>query len=386
LAKLWIVTRKQGERGYPTGHISTSSTKEGTWEYLSKTVLVPADVKEINVRIENARLGKVWFDDVKIVKGNTSETVIVEESNYYPFGLKHKGYNNVVSSNGNSAAQKFGFGGKELNQELGIQWHDFGARNYDASLGRWMNLDPLAEQMRRHSPYNYAFDNPIYFIDPDGMAPMSFAYDYDKESEEYEVPIMAPIYDPLIVASTVVDDTGKIIDYKDDGDDNIYLYDRQGIVVGTERDDTTYTPGNSIVQEDLNEGYVLYNGQLAMQITRPAGVIGGAGILEYIGIGGIFKLSSLLNLLRSLTFKNGTKWVFGTFKSSAKWASQLAKREWTKKQITQAITKGQKFKAVNNVNKGNSATRYVHPTTGKSVVVDDVTREVLHVGGAGFKY
>ncbi len=91
LAKLWIVTRKQGERGYPTGHISTSSTKEGTWEYLSKTVLVPADVKEINVRIENARLGKVWFDDVKIVKGNTSQTVIVEESNYYPFGLETQG-------------------------------------------------------------------------------------------------------------------------------------------------------------------------------------------------------------------------------------------------------------------------------------------------------
>ena len=174
LAKLWIVTRKQGERGYPTGHISTSSTKEGTWEYLSKTVLVPADVREINVRIENARLGKVWFDDVKIVKGNTSQTVIVEESNYYPFGLRHKGYNNVVSSNGNSTAQKFGFGGKELNEELGLEWHDFGARNYDASLGRWMNLDPLAEQMRRHSPYNYAFNNPVYWIDPDGMKPQDF--------------------------------------------------------------------------------------------------------------------------------------------------------------------------------------------------------------------
>ena len=172
LAKLWIVTRKQGERGYPTGHISTSSTKEGTWEYLSKTVLVPADVKEINVRIENARLGKVWFDDVKIVKGNTSQTVIVEESNYYPFGLEHKGYNNVVSSNGNSVAQKFGYNGKELNEELGLQWHDFGARNYDASLGRWMNIDPLAEKMRRHSPYNYAFNSPLMFVDPDGLYPI----------------------------------------------------------------------------------------------------------------------------------------------------------------------------------------------------------------------
>lgn len=103
--------------------------------------------------------------------GSISLSEIIEESNYYPFGLKQKGYNNVVSGNGNALAQQWKFGGKQIQEELGLNWYDVSARNYDAALGRWMNLDPLAEKMRRHSPYSYAFSSPIYFMDYDGMMP-----------------------------------------------------------------------------------------------------------------------------------------------------------------------------------------------------------------------
>jgi RHS repeat-associated protein len=107
--------------------------------------------------------------------------VIQEENNYYPFGLKHIGYNGVASSTND--ALKYKYNGKELQDELGLAMYDYGARNYDPALGRFMNIDPAAEVSRRWSPYNYAYNNPLYFVDPDGRLSKSFIDELIKKSD-----------------------------------------------------------------------------------------------------------------------------------------------------------------------------------------------------------
>ncbi|UII34887.1 hypothetical protein LVD17_13830 [Fulvivirga ulvae] len=106
----------------------------------------------------------VFFDDMKVV---VTESNVLETSDYYPYGLQIAGGFKRVTAKEN----RFKFNGFEL--QTGLDWgvYDYKARHYDPVLGRFLNVDPAADLMRRHSPYNYAFDNPIRFIDPDGMLP-----------------------------------------------------------------------------------------------------------------------------------------------------------------------------------------------------------------------
>ena len=105
----------------------------------------------------------VFFDDFNVTQ---SGTPIMQKEDFYPFGLS---FNSETREN--TVPQNFLYNGKELQNDLSLDWYDYGARMYMPEIGRWGVVDPLSEKMRRHSPYNYAFDNPIRFIDSDGMAP-----------------------------------------------------------------------------------------------------------------------------------------------------------------------------------------------------------------------
>jgi RHS repeat-associated protein len=103
----------------------------------------------------------VFFDDFQIQQVHSK---VVQSDDYYPFGLTFNSY-----SRENTTPQDFKYNGKELQDELNLNWLDYGARMYDPAIARWMAVDPLTEAARRWSPYQYCYNNPIRFIDPDGM-------------------------------------------------------------------------------------------------------------------------------------------------------------------------------------------------------------------------
>jgi RHS repeat-associated protein len=137
---------------------------------------------------------------------------VVEESVYYPYGM------NRARSGGFEA--EYRFTGKELDDENDL--HYFGARYYDAMVGRFVSVDPLMVDI-----YNYAKNNPVIFIDLAGLIPMNAMIDTAAQTLSDNAPYFGPGLDANLVPPDVIEQQQNSLLLQ--GDDRAYLISRLAV-------------------------------------------------------------------------------------------------------------------------------------------------------------
>ena len=115
-----------------------------------------------------------------------SQSGTVEETNhYYPFGGAFASTSNV---------QPYKYNGKELDTKKGLNWYDYGARHYDAVLGRFITVDALYDKHFKVSPYVYCGNEPVGRIDPDGNDwRVQTHYNRETDKIEYKITVRAAL-------------------------------------------------------------------------------------------------------------------------------------------------------------------------------------------------
>ncbi len=188
-AKIFYHYNAAGVKLAKTNETSTSSVEQTT-EYVGNVIYMDGEIAY--VATAEGRMVPVQTDtetnwhyeyNIKDHLGNTRVTFggsllsgkvdLIQQSHYYPFGLvfKQENYQNALADYNKN---KYLYNGKELQDDQlagrSLNWYDYGARMYDAALGRWHSVDPLSEMYLALSPYHYAGNNPVNNIDIDGRS------------------------------------------------------------------------------------------------------------------------------------------------------------------------------------------------------------------------
>ncbi|WP_218150427.1 DUF6443 domain-containing protein [Chitinophaga arvensicola] len=122
------------------------------------------------VYTSNEGTQEVYFDNLVVAQASGP---VLEETHYYPFGLAMAGISSNALKGSNYAENRLKYNGKELQSKefgngSGLEWYDYGARMYDAQIGRFHIQDRLAETYLSFTPYNYCANDPVAFVDYNG--------------------------------------------------------------------------------------------------------------------------------------------------------------------------------------------------------------------------
>ena len=119
-----------------------------------------------------------------------------QESHYYPFGMLMEGPFAPTLD----IPDNYLYNTKEFNADFGLNWYDYGARWHDPAIGRWGAVDPLAEKYSPFSPYNYTLNNPVRFLDPDGMGVDDIIF-YNTKGEEVHRVVSETVNEVYVINS-----------------------------------------------------------------------------------------------------------------------------------------------------------------------------------------
>jgi RHS repeat-associated protein len=144
------------------GIMQIGAANPNAWQLLVKNGLVMPKSGYFISFYTNETDVPVYFDNIVI---NHRSGPLLQESDTYAFG---GGIDALESRSFGRAENKYGYNGKEKQPDLGLEWLDYGARMYDAQVGRWFTVDPKANKYFSWTPYNYVANNPIKLIDQDG--------------------------------------------------------------------------------------------------------------------------------------------------------------------------------------------------------------------------
>ncbi|WP_298309688.1 DUF6443 domain-containing protein [uncultured Aquimarina sp.] len=148
---------------------------------------------------------------------------ILQEKNYYPFGLQHKGYNDLIVSE-----HKYGFNGVEEENELGLDMLSMDLRKYDPAIARWTSIDPVTHHSM--SPYNAFDNNPVFWADPSGADAWTYVgngqYKNNRTSEttdDWQRAVSETDGSESSPPTKFVTEGGEEIVETDDGSDEVYV-------------------------------------------------------------------------------------------------------------------------------------------------------------------